>query len=64
MQTLNNHPYIVAYRDSFNDHDLLCIAMEYCDGNLASAFVDGRSRRLRAWKKEQGGCCHHGQDRL
>uniref|UniRef100_A0A7S4HVL5 non-specific serine/threonine protein kinase n=1 Tax=Prymnesium polylepis TaxID=72548 RepID=A0A7S4HVL5_9EUKA len=46
------HPNIVAYVDSFVDHDTLCLVMELCDGDLCSVIEKRKKTRRMMSEKE------------
>merc|ERR1719424_501347 len=41
------HPYIVSYRESFNEDHKLCIIMDYCEGGDLFKHIDRVKRKCQ-----------------
>lgn len=47
------HPYIVRYRESFNEDGWLCIVMDYCEGGDLSERIKRMRQSGRSFPQEQ-----------
>merc|ERR1740138_151745 len=47
------HPYIVRYRESFNEDGWLCIVMDYCEGGDLSDRIKKMRQSGKAFSQEQ-----------